>query len=74
MKICPIKVASSNRGMPQGSFCIGDKCMWFCEWAGECAIPLIAGILADSTINQEIFMPQKNPYFNVPDYEKGAQE
>lgn len=32
--------------------CKGAECAWWCDFAQDCAIPLVAGILADSSINQ----------------------
>lgn len=32
--------------------CKESDCAWWCGFAQDCAAPLIAGILADSSINQ----------------------
>lgn len=39
-KICPM----------MNDFCMEKKCAWWCSWAQDCAVPLTAGILADSDI------------------------
>lgn len=41
-KICPMT----------GKTCAEDKCAWWCEFGQDCAVPLTAGILADSEINR----------------------
>ena len=41
-KICPIN----------GGMCCTQACAWWCHFAQDCAVPLIAGILADSEINR----------------------
>lgn len=41
-KTCPIT----------GNLCQGKSCAWWCRFAEDCAVPLIAGILADSEINR----------------------
>jgi hypothetical protein len=35
-----------------GKTCAEDKCAWWCEFGQDCAVPLTAGILADSEINR----------------------
>lgn len=52
LKLCPILVASPAM---QGTLCIQQHCAWWCEYAKCCSVPLIAGILADSTICQSVF-------------------
>lgn len=52
IKPCPIMVASPTM---QGTLCIEQHCAWWCEFAQECSIPLIAGILADSSICQNVW-------------------
>lgn len=51
-KICPICVAGSKNAV---SYCMHEACAWWCDWANDCAIPLIAGMFADSTICQNVF-------------------
>lgn len=41
-KICPMI----------GKTCAEDKCAWWCDFGQDCAVPLTAGILADSEINR----------------------
>ena len=55
-KICPIHVLGSKC---YNNRCIGEDCMWFLNFAGDCAIPTMVGILADSTICQNIFKVEK---------------
>ena len=51
-KSCPIRIPFqySNREHCLDAKCIGKDCAWWSGWAQDCSIPLIAGILADSTI------------------------
>ena len=37
------------------SQCIGKDCTWWLPYANDCALPVVAGILADSTICQNAF-------------------
>ena len=46
-KFCPIM---TNGGYMHD--CIGKECAWWCEFARDCAVPLAAGILADSSVCQ----------------------
>lgn len=39
-KFCPVT----------GRKCIEAACGWWCGWAKDCAVPLLAGIMADSEI------------------------
>lgn len=55
-KVCPILLAGSNRF---DSHCIGKDCVWFLNFTNDCAVPVTAGILADSTICQNIFKVEK---------------
>ena len=52
-KYCPIMVAGGN--MQISGVCIGKDCAWWLPFANDCALPTIAGILADSTICQNVF-------------------
>lgn len=47
-KNCPILSAPSS----DWEKCVGEKCAFWCSFAQDCAVPLVAGILADSSINQ----------------------
>ena len=49
-KTCPIRVTNLPHSERSG-----ESCAWWCEFAQECAVPLVAGVLADSTICQNIF-------------------
>ena len=51
-KYCPIMVAGANTLVSQ---CIGKDCAWWIPYANDCALPVVAGILADSTICQNVF-------------------
>ena len=44
-KTCPIK----------NNACIKDKCMWWCNFANDCSIPLLAGMFADSSVCNNVF-------------------
>jgi hypothetical protein len=46
-KLCPL-LSTSGRTYK----CFGKECGWWCEFAEDCAVPLVAGILADSSICQ----------------------
>lgn len=46
-KLCPMKRLNG--------YCIGERCAWWLEFAKECAVPVAAGILADSTICRNVF-------------------
>lgn len=47
-KYCPIMVAGANTHVSE---CIGKDCAWWLPYANDCALPVIAGGLADSTID-----------------------
>ena len=51
-KYCPIMVAGANTHVSE---CIGKDCAWWLPYANDCALPVVAGILADSTICQNVF-------------------
>lgn len=55
-KLCPC-IADFKYGVP----CIGNKCMWWCEFADDCAVPTMAGILADSEISRTVFEASQQP-------------
>lgn len=44
VKICPFRLAN----MPPADKCIGVRCAYWCDFADECAVPLLAGLFADS--------------------------
>ena len=52
-KFCPLMVSGGNMHVPP--HCIKEECTWYCVFAKECAIPLIAGMFADSDICNNIF-------------------
>ena len=38
--------------------CVKEDCAWWCEWTRideSCAIPLLAGMFADSTVCRTVF-------------------
>ena len=53
-KICPICAAGAN-DFVSCCYCIREDCAWWAEWANDCSVPVIAGILADSTICRNEF-------------------
>lgn len=50
MKVCPMMI-----GKKANPLCIGECCAWWCRFAEDCAVPLIAGILVDSSICNNVF-------------------
>ncbi len=50
-KLCPFRIGS----LPPADRCVGGKCGWWCEFGGECAVPLLAGMMADSDICKTAF-------------------
>lgn len=56
-KFCPLMVGGGN--MYCGTSCIGAECAWWCEFAKDCSIPLIAGMFADSDICKNVFKEEK---------------
>lgn len=52
-KFCPLMVSGGN--MHINRRCIGADCSWWCKWASDCSVPLLAGMFADSTVCQSIF-------------------
>lgn len=51
-EFCPIMVAGANEYVSE---CIRKECAWWCDFADSCAIPLLAGMFADSDICRNIF-------------------
>lgn len=49
-KLCPFLFPSGS-----GGYCVKDACSFWCKFADECTIPLLAGMFADSTICQNVF-------------------
>lgn len=56
LKPCPIMVASANM---QSTLCIQHHCAWWCAYANDCSIPLLAGMFADSEICRTVFEKQE---------------
>lgn len=44
-KLCPMT----------GATCTETACAWWCGWAKDCAVPLLAGMFADSEICRNVF-------------------
>ena len=57
-KYCPILVAGGNMNL--SGVCMGKDCAWFLPFANDCTFPLVAEILADSTICQNVFEQEAN--------------
>ena len=51
LKLCPMK---------KNGYCVGELCAWWLEFAKECAVPVAAGILADSTICQNVWEEEEH--------------
>lgn len=52
-KICPLKLIGGNNSYAQDAFCEKERCAWWLNFENGCAIPSLAGILADSTISYQ---------------------
>lgn len=52
LKPCPFMIINTNMG---SSYCIGSDCAWWCNFAEDCSIPVIADILADSSICRNVW-------------------
>lgn len=50
-KICPLKLIGGNNSYAQDLFCEKEKCAWWRYFENDCAIPVIAKELEDSTIS-----------------------
>lgn len=50
-KICPLTREE----------CAGDLCAWWCAFGDDCALPLLACIMADSTVCQNIWEKEDQP-------------
>ena len=51
-KVCPIMCAGANQAV---CYCIGKDCAWWCDFAKDCSVPLLAGMFADSEICRNVF-------------------
>lgn len=51
-KVCPIMCAGANQAV---CYCIGEDCAWWCNFATDCSVPLLAGMFADSEICRNTF-------------------
>ena len=56
-EFCPLMISGGN--MHVSPTCIGSDCKWWCEFAKDCSIPLLAGMFADSEICRNVFEDQK---------------
>lgn len=50
-KFCPVMICAHEAG----GRCIGLDCAWWCDFAKDCSIPLLAGMFADSEICRNVF-------------------
>lgn len=55
-KICPFLIYN----VPPADKCIGKRCAFWCDFARECAVPLLAGMFADSDICNTGFDRKEN--------------
>ncbi len=49
-KVCPLT----------GLLCSESACAWWCGFGQDCAVPVLAGILADSEINRICWEAEKH--------------
>lgn len=50
-KFCPLTAAGGN--IVGG--CIKEECAWWCDFAKDCSVPLLAEMFADSEICRNVF-------------------
>lgn len=52
-KVCPLRLGGNDyAARPE---CIGARCSWWCNFANDCSIPLLAGMFADSSVRRNDF-------------------
>lgn len=51
-KVCPLRFSDTLVSRPK---CIGKECSWWCNFANDCSIPLLAGMFADSSVCRNTF-------------------
>ena len=68
-KICPILHTSRT---DEFSKCKGSKCAFWCDFANCCSVQLIAGILADSDVNKDVFMPDGKAFLDFLNTEENS--
>lgn len=52
-KVCPLRLGGKDyAARPE---CIGARCSWWCDFANDCSIPLLAGMFADSSVCRNTF-------------------
>lgn len=39
----------------KGEDCVYSNCMWWCDFANDCAVPLLAVLISDSDICRSVF-------------------
>lgn len=49
-KVCPICISGANNFVGR---CIGSDCAWYLNFADDCSIPIIAGVIADRYNNND---------------------
>lgn len=47
-KKCPFRMNNSATWPLNGEHCVGPLCAWWLDSVKDCAVPLMAGILADN--------------------------
>lgn len=52
-KVCPLRL--NSRDYTSRPKCIGEGCSWWCNFANDCSVPLLAGMFADSSVCRNIF-------------------
>lgn len=52
-KVCPLRL--NSRDYTARLKCIGKECSWWCNFADDCSIPLLAGMFADSSVCRNVF-------------------
>lgn len=56
-KVCPFRA----NGRALNIRCTGSGCAWWCDFAQECAVPLLAGMIADSDLCRTAFNGIRTP-------------
>ena len=51
-KVCPFRV---NGRVLTDVRCTGSSCAWWCGFAQECAVPLLAGMFSDGGLSKTLF-------------------
>lgn len=52
-KVCPLRLGGNDyAARPE---CIGARCSWWCDFANECSVSLLAGMFAGTSICRNYF-------------------